>query len=174
MNEDYLPSALADTRSTTDTLASGDRILSVESIIDDVGWNERYRERLKEFVMTLLISLLTLTKTKFSYEAWSSLVRYRGGLEGLKIHTAYTNDIEAHFENYFRRAINILLQIRQRKTDLIRESQEEGVDNKAISKKICKQIILLARQFKEILVSKIPDPSSIKLPFEDRIYNQAL
>lgn len=30
-------------------------------------------------VMTLLISLLTLTKTKFSYEAWSSLVRYRGG-----------------------------------------------------------------------------------------------
>ncbi|KAG1051309.1 hypothetical protein G6F43_006473 [Rhizopus delemar] len=79
MNEDYLPSALADTRSTTDTLASGDRILSVESIIDDVGWNERYRERLKEFVMTLLISLLTLTKTKFSYEAWSSLVRYRGG-----------------------------------------------------------------------------------------------
>lgn len=50
MNEDYLPSALADTRSTTDTLASGDRILSVESIIDDVGWNERYRERLKEFV----------------------------------------------------------------------------------------------------------------------------
>lgn len=57
---------------------------------------------------------------------------------------------------------------------MVRQSQEEGVDNKAISNKIYKQITLLARQFKEILVSRIPDPSSIKLPFQDRIYNQAL
>jgi hypothetical protein len=56
---------------------------------------------------------------------------------------------------------------------LVRQSQE-GVDNKAIFNKIYKHITLLARQFKEILVSRIPDPSSIKLPFQDRIYNQAL
>ncbi|KAG0742847.1 hypothetical protein G6F57_010250 [Rhizopus arrhizus] len=44
-------------------------------------------------------------------------------MEGLKIYTAYTNNIGAHFGNHFRRAINTLLQIRQRKIDLIRQRQ---------------------------------------------------
>jgi hypothetical protein len=48
---------------------------------------------------------------------------------------------------------------------LIRQRQEEGVDNEAISKEIHEQITLLAIQFKEILASRIIDPSSIELPF---------
>ncbi len=86
-------------------------------------------------------------------------------IEGLKIYTAYTNNIGAHFDNHFRRAINTLLQIRQRKIDLIRQRQEEVVDNEAISKEIHEQITLPAIQFKEILASRIIDFSSIELPF---------
>ncbi|KAG0750542.1 hypothetical protein G6F57_000936 [Rhizopus arrhizus] len=48
------------------------------------------------------------------------------------------------------------------------------MDNKAISNEIYEQITLPARQFKEILASRIVDPSSIKLPFQDPIYTQAL
>ncbi|KAG1144790.1 hypothetical protein G6F37_006611 [Rhizopus arrhizus] len=86
-------------------------------------------------------------------------------IEGLKIYTAYTNNIGTYFDNHFRRAINTLLQIRQRKIDLIRQRQEEGVDNEAISKEIHEQITLPAIQFKEILASRIIDSSSIELPF---------
>ncbi|KAG0946916.1 hypothetical protein G6F57_002440 [Rhizopus arrhizus] len=50
MNKDYLPSASAGTMSTTGPLASGDRILSLESFVDDIGWNEQYRERSEDFV----------------------------------------------------------------------------------------------------------------------------
>ncbi|KAG1146988.1 hypothetical protein G6F37_004412 [Rhizopus arrhizus] len=50
MNEDSQPSTSAGTMSTTGTLASDDRILSVKSSIDGIGWNEEYRERLEEFV----------------------------------------------------------------------------------------------------------------------------
>ncbi|KAG1135469.1 hypothetical protein G6F37_012803 [Rhizopus arrhizus] len=50
MNEDSLPSTLADIMCTAGTLASGDRILSVKSSIDGIGWNEQYQERLEGFV----------------------------------------------------------------------------------------------------------------------------
>ncbi|KAG1160709.1 hypothetical protein G6F37_003753 [Rhizopus arrhizus] len=90
------------------------------------------------------------------------------------MYTAYINNMGAYFDNHFRRAINSLLQIRQRRIDLIRQRQEEGMDNEAISNEIYEQITLLARQFKEILASRIVDPSSIKLPFQDPIYTQAL
>ena len=90
------------------------------------------------------------------------------------MYTAYINNIGAHFGNHFRRAINTLLQIRQRKAYLIRQKQEERVDNEAISNKVYKQVTLPARQSKGILASKINAPSSTKLPFQDPIYNQAL
>jgi hypothetical protein len=61
------------------------------------------------------------------------------------MYTAYTNNIGAHFGNHFRRAINILLQICQRKTALIRQRQEEGVNYEAISNEIHEQITLPAR-----------------------------
>ncbi|KAG1376765.1 hypothetical protein G6F61_007329 [Rhizopus arrhizus] len=95
-------------------------------------------------------------------------------VEGLKMYTAYINNIGAHFGNHFRRAINTLLQIHQRKADLIRQRQEEGVNTEAISNEIYEQATLLARQFKELLFSRIVDPSSIELLFQDPIYNQAL
>jgi hypothetical protein len=110
----------------------------------------------------------TYERPEFKYAQQSSSV------EGLKMYTAYTNNIGAHFDNHFRRATNTLLQIRQRKAGLIRQRQQEGVDNEVISSKVYEQITLLAKQFKEILVSRIVDPSSIKLLFQDPIYNQAL
>jgi hypothetical protein len=66
------------------------------------------------------------------------------------------------------------LQIHQRKADLIRQRQEEGVNAEAISNEIYEQATLPARQFKELLFSRIVDPSSIELLFQDPIYNQAL
>lgn len=63
-------------------------------------------------------------------------------VEGLKRYTAYTNNIGAHFGNHFCRAINTLLQIRQRKIDLIRQRQKEGMDNEAISNEIYEKITL--------------------------------
>ncbi|KAG1290082.1 hypothetical protein G6F66_008950 [Rhizopus arrhizus] len=66
---------------------------------------------------------------ELKYAQQSSLV------EGWKMYTAYINNIGAHFGNHFRRAINTLLQIRQRKAYLIRQKQEERVDNEAISNK---------------------------------------
>jgi hypothetical protein len=66
------------------------------------------------------------------------------------------------------------LQIRQRKVDLIRQRQQEGVNNEAIFNEVYEQIAFPARQFKEILSYRITDPSSIELPFQDAIYNQAL
>ena len=90
------------------------------------------------------------------------------------MYTAYINNMGAYFDHHFRRAINSLLQIRQRRIDLIRQRQEEGMDNEAISNEIYEQITFPARQFKEILASKIVDPSSIKLPFQEPIYTQAL
>ncbi|KAG1049652.1 hypothetical protein G6F43_008032 [Rhizopus delemar] len=50
MNEDLQPSTSSGTISVTGTLASGDRILSVKSCIDGIGWNEQCRERLGKFV----------------------------------------------------------------------------------------------------------------------------
>jgi hypothetical protein len=57
-------------------------------------------------------------------------------VEGLKMYTAYTNNIGAHFDNHFRRAINTLLKIRQRKADLIKQRQQEGVNNEIISNEV--------------------------------------
>lgn len=57
-------------------------------------------------------------------------------MEGLKIHTAYINNIEVHFDNHFHRAINTLLQVCQRKADLIRQRWEEGEGNEAISNEV--------------------------------------
>ena len=90
------------------------------------------------------------------------------------MYTAYINNIGAHFRDHFRRAINNLLQICQRKADWIKQRQEEGANNEAISNKVYEQITLPARQFKEILSSRITDPSSTELPSQDPIYNQAL
>ena len=50
MNEDSQPSTPAGTMNTAGTLTSGDRILSVESSIDGIKWNEQYRVRLEDFV----------------------------------------------------------------------------------------------------------------------------
>ncbi|KAG1164964.1 hypothetical protein G6F36_013591 [Rhizopus arrhizus] len=110
----------------------------------------------------------TYERSKLKYTQQSSSV------EGLKIYTAYTNDIGAYFDNHFCRAINTLLQSFQRKADLIRQKQEERVDNEAISNRIYEQFTLPARQFKGILASKINVLSSTELPFQVSIYNQAL
>lgn len=50
MNENSQTSTSAGSMSTNGALASCDRILSVKSSIDGIGWNEQYRERLKNFV----------------------------------------------------------------------------------------------------------------------------
>ncbi|EIE82579.1 hypothetical protein RO3G_07284 [Rhizopus delemar RA 99-880] len=60
-----------------------------------------------------------------------------------------------------------------RKIDLIKQRQE-GVDNEAISNEIYEQTTLPGRQSKKTLASRVVDPSSIELPFQDSIYAQAL
>jgi hypothetical protein len=105
MNEDSLPNTSAGSMSTIGTIASGDRILSVESSINGIGWNEQYRERLEDFVniihattthaysLSKFIVLCALQdddnfdiaayiNKEFFSEIWLSLVRYRRGRVG--------------------------------------------------------------------------------------------
>jgi hypothetical protein len=74
----------------------------------------------------------TYERPELKYAQQSSLV------EGLKMYTAYINNIGAYFDNHFCRAIYTLLQSCQRKAYLIRQKQEERVDNEAISNKVYK------------------------------------
>ncbi|EIE90585.1 hypothetical protein G6F46_001526 [Rhizopus delemar] len=141
MNEDSQPSTPAGTMNTAGTLTSGDRILSVESSIDE-----------------------------FFSEAWLSLIRYRRGPVG-----EATARRRTFIGQYTQRYLDHNTYERSKlKYTQQSSSQEERVDNEAISNRIYEQFTLPARQFKGILASKINVLSSTELPFQVSIYNQAL
>ncbi|PHZ15868.1 uncharacterized protein RHIMIDRAFT_233476 [Rhizopus microsporus ATCC 52813] len=51
MDEDSTPSSFySSAMSTSSSLALDDRILAVKSSVDDIGWNDLYRETLESFV----------------------------------------------------------------------------------------------------------------------------
>ncbi|KAG1456164.1 hypothetical protein G6F55_006652 [Rhizopus delemar] len=126
MKEDSQPSTSAGTMSTTETFAS--------AISRAIGEVLRYcRDRLGEATTrrrALIGQYIQIYLDNATYERLELKYAQRSSsVEGLKRYTAYTNNIGAHFGNHFCRAINTLLQIRQRKIDFIRQRQKEGVNN---------------------------------------------
>jgi hypothetical protein len=51
--EDFLPGSPVSSKSTSSSLAPGDRILCVKSSVTGIGWNEIHRRRLENFVETV-------------------------------------------------------------------------------------------------------------------------
>ncbi|KAG2211255.1 hypothetical protein INT47_006375 [Mucor saturninus] len=167
--------------STSSSLAPGDRIISVKSSIDGIGWDPERRERLEEYVVTVhnitthayslskYIFLRAIQEDEnfdirrcinrdFFAEVWLKLTRYARGraggrtaatrafidtylddyleltgfvppdfrygqqaslIEGAKIFTSYSNNVQMRLGSHLRQAVNHLLRIRQRKAELI-------------------------------------------------------
>ncbi|KAG1461109.1 hypothetical protein G6F46_005044 [Rhizopus delemar] len=167
MNGGSQPSTSAGTVSTTGTLASGNRIFSVKSSTDGIGWNGQYRERLEAFANTThattthayslskFIFLCALQddanfdigsyiNKEFFSEIWLSLVRYRRSRVG-----EATARRRVLIGQYIQIYLDCTSYIRPELKYTQQSSLVEGL---------------------KIIV----DPSSIELPFQDPIYVQDL
>ncbi|KAI7890281.1 uncharacterized protein EV154DRAFT_255842 [Mucor mucedo] len=184
--------------STSSSLAPGDRIISVKSSIDGIGWDPERRERLEEYVVTVhnitthayslskYIFLRAIQEDEnfdirrcinrdFFAEVWLKLTRYARGraggrtaatrafidtylddylevtgfvppdfrygqqaslIEGAKIFTSYSNNVQMRLGSHLRQAVNHLLRIRQRKAELIAYRRREGLIDALIKSEV--------------------------------------
>ncbi|KAI7896401.1 uncharacterized protein EV154DRAFT_547402 [Mucor mucedo] len=223
--------------STSSSLAPGDRIISVKSSIDGIGWDPERRERLEEYVVTVhnitthayslskYIFLRAIQEDEnfdirrcinrdFFAEVWLKLTRYARGraggrtaatrafidtylddylevtgfvppdfrygqqaslIEGAKIFTSYSNNVQMRLGSHLRQAVNHLLRIRQRKAELIAYRRREGLIDALIKSEVYREITEPATRFKELIARRLPQDFVLDgEQFGDPIYNNAL
>ncbi|KAG2209940.1 hypothetical protein INT47_003375 [Mucor saturninus] len=207
------PGTSGSNMSTSSSLAPGDRIISVKSSIDGIGWDPERRERLEEYVVTVhnitthayslskYIFLRAIQEDEnfdirrcinrdFFAEVWLKLTRYARGraggrtaatrafidtylddylevtgfvppdfrygqqaslIEGAKIFTSYSNNVQMRLGSHLRQAVNHLLCIRQRKAELIAYRRREGLIDALIKAEVYREITEPATRFKELI-----------------------
>ncbi|RCH85234.1 hypothetical protein CU097_002015, partial [Rhizopus azygosporus] len=157
MDEGSTPSSFdSSAMSTSSSFAPGDRILAVKSSVDGIGWNDLHRGTLQSFVEQ---------RPNFIYAQQSAII------EGTSIYTAYANNVHLRLGQHLRRAVNVLLNTRQRIVDLRLVLSAQGMDDDEIKHRIRQDIILPAQIFKQVISQQ---PINMKQLPQEHIYTRAL
>ena len=122
----------------------------------------------RELINRHLVDYLAITnyqRPDFVYAQQSAII------EGTKIYTAYANNVHLRFGQHLRRAVNALLNIRQRIVDLRRVLSARGMNDDEIKHRIRQDIILPAQTFKQAISQQPIDMEQVP---QEPIYTRAL
>ncbi|RCH78695.1 hypothetical protein CU097_001246 [Rhizopus azygosporus] len=104
-------------------------------------------------------------RPSFVYAQQSAIIK------GTNIYTTYANNVHLRFGQHLQRAVNVLLNTRQRIVDLRRVLSAQGMNDDEIKHRIHQDIILPAQTFKQVISQQ---PINMEQLPQEHIYTRAL